>query len=57
MYLLKSKFDTADELVQVLNNWIRSLPIGTHAKAGSCAEKLDEVSDWPQGCLYVWFFW
>ena len=53
MYLIKNKFDTADELVHVLNSWIRSLPVGTHAKEGSGAEKLDEVSDWPPGFPYV----
>ena len=56
MYLIKNKFDTADELVHVLNNWIRSLPVGTHAKEGSRAEKLDEVSDWPPGFLMLIFF-
>lgn len=56
MYLIKNKFDSADELVRVLNSWIRSLPVGTHAKEGSFAEKLDEVSDWPPGFPYVDIF-
>jgi hypothetical protein len=56
MYLIKNKFDSADELVHVLNSWIRSLPVGTHAKEGSLAAKLDEVSDWPPGFPYVEFF-
>jgi hypothetical protein len=56
MYLMRSKFGTAEQLVETLQGWMRTLPLGSNAKEGSTSSKLDEVADWNLGLHIVYVF-